>query len=408
MLRIIDMKFTERERAEERERVATRERRLVAEAGEATAKFRALFDQSSIFAGVLTPDGIVVDANRMCLEPCGYRAEEVLGLHFWDGPWWRVNKDVRDKIRAATMGSAQGVAFREELPYHWADGSEHVVDFAIHPVRDERGVILFLHPTGMDITERKQAEQDLRTTRAELEERVRERTAELNTATESLRNLSARLLQIRDEESRRLARELHDSVGQMLSAISMNTAAVKAQVQKLDERGAKAVLENAELIEQISTEIRTISYLLHPPLLDELGLRSALSWYVEGFSERSKIKVDLEIAADFGRLSTELETAIFRIVQECLTNIHRHSGSKTAVIRILQEKDQVTIVAEDAGKGIPADKLGMRPAGQTGVGFRGMAERLRYLGGNLKLKSDANGAVVTATMPLEERDTRLG
>ena len=394
------MELTERQRAEERER------QLLADAGEATAKFRALFDQSLIFSAVLSVAGVVVDANRICLEACGYQAEEVLGLRFWDTPWWRGSNEVREKIHTATVGAAQGLAYREELPYWRADGSERVVDFTIHSVRDERGTIIFLHPAGMDITERKQDEQELRTTRAELEERVRERTAELNTATQSLRNLSARLLQIRDEEARRLARELHDSVGQMLSAISMNLAMVQAQAHQLDEGGARAVAENAQLIEQISTEIRTISYLLHPPLLDELGLRSALGWYVEGFSERSKIKVDLEIAADFGRLSTALETAIFRIVQECLTNIHRHSGSKTAVIRILQENDQVTVVAEDAGKGIPGDKLRLNSGGQSGVGFRGIAERLRYLGGNLKLSADANGSVVTATMPLEDKHAR--
>jgi PAS domain S-box-containing protein len=404
MLKILQMASPGRERAEEREQVAARERRLVAEAGAATAKFRALFDQSAIFSGVLTVDGIVVDANRMCLEACGYTADEVLGLVFWETPWWRGSDAVKEKIRVATIGSAQGVAYREELPYWCADGSQRVVDFAVHPVRDEQGTIIFLHPTGMDITERKQTEQDLRTTRAELEERVRERTEELNKATQSLRNLSARLLQIRDEEARRLARELHDSVGQMLSAIGMNIATVKAQAHKLDERGAKAVTESAALVEAMSTEIRTISYLLHPPLLDELGLRSALSWYVEGFSERSKIKVDLEIAADFGRLSTELETAIFRIVQECLTNIHRHSGSKTAVIRIAQRNDQVTIVAEDEGKGIPSEKLRLNSAGPSGVGFRGMEERIRYLGGNLKFHSDGKGSRVTATIPLQHED----
>jgi PAS domain S-box-containing protein len=401
MLKILEMASTGRERAGEREQVTARERRLVAEAGAETAKFRALFDQSAIFSGVLSVDGIVVDANRIYLQSCGYTADQVVGLVFWETPWWRGSEEVKEKIRVATIGASQGVAYREELPYWCADGSRRTVDFAIHPVRDEQGVIFFLHPTGMDITERKGTEEELRTTRAELEERVRERTEELNKATQSLRNLSARLLQIRDEESRRLARELHDSVGQMLSAIGMNIATITAQTHKLDERGAKAVTENAALVDAISTEIRTISYLLHPPLLDELGLRSALSWYVEGFSERSKIKVELEIAADFGRLSTELETAIFRIVQECLTNIHRHSGSKTAVIRIVQENEQVTIVAEDEGKGIPAEKLRLSSAGPSGVGFRGMEERIRYLGGNLQLDSDGKGSRVTATIPLQ-------
>jgi signal transduction histidine kinase len=207
------------------------------------------------------------------------------------------------------------------------------------------------------------------------------------------------LLQTRDQEARRIARELHDSAGQLLAAISMNIAKVKAQAHKLDEVGARAVTENMGMIEQISSEIRTISHLLHPPLLDELGLASALRWYVEGFSERSKITVEVEIPSDLGRLPTEQEIAIFRIVQECLTNIHRHADSKTAAIRIRRDAEQIVVVAEDSGRGIPEEK---RQSSSGGVGFRGMHERIRYLGGKLELHSDSNGTVVTATLPLEQ------
>ncbi len=242
--------------------------------------------------------------------------------------WWRFNKEVQDKIRTATMQAAKGEAYREELPYHLADGTERLVDFALHPVRDGQGQIIFLHPTGTDITARKQVEEELRSVRTELEKHVQERTAELNKANENLRDLSARLLHTRDHEARRLARELHDSVGQLLAAISMNIGKVSAQAHKLDEMGARAIAENEIMVRQISTEIRTISHLLHPPLLDELGLESALRWYVDGFSERSEIKVEIELPRDLGRLSTEMETAIFRIVQECLTNIHRHSEAR--------------------------------------------------------------------------------
>jgi two-component system NarL family sensor kinase len=151
---------------------------------------------------------------------------------------------------------------------------------------------------------------------------------------------AARLQSMQDEERRRLARELHDSVGQTLAALSINIAIVRAQSHKLDSFAARAVSENAQLVDQVSREIRTISYLLHPPLLDIAGLASAIRWYVDGFSERSNIKVDLEIPSDFDRLPDELEIAIFRIVQECLTNIHRHSGSATAAIRLHQEGDR--------------------------------------------------------------------
>ncbi len=394
--------------ATERKRANDRERRLIAEAVEATAKFRAIFDQSPIFAGVMTLDGTVIDANRLCLEVCGYRAEEIVGRLFWETGWWRFNKDVQDKIRAATIRAALGTSHREELTYHWADGSEHVVDFELHPVRDDQGKIIFLHPTGTDITERKKTVEELRNARAELEKRVEERTAELNRANESLRELSGRLLQIRDNEARTLARELHDSAGQLLAAISMNIAVVKSQSHKLDQRGAQAVAENELLLEQISTEIRTMSHLLHPPLLDELGLRSALGWYVDGFSERSKVKVELEVSPGCGRLSTVLETAIFRIVQECLTNIHRHSGSKTAAIRIIRESGQILVVAQDSGTGIPPGKMSLLSHGRSGVGFRGMAERIRILGGDLKIQSDSKGTVVTATLPFTGADAGTG
>src|ERR1700687_5756133 len=180
---------------------------------------------------------------------------------------------------------------------------------------------------------------------------------------------ASRLQNMQDEERKRLARELHDSVGQTLAALSMNIGIVQAQSHKLDSPRARAVLDNAGLVEQVSREIRTISHLLHPPLLDVAGLTSALRWYVDGFSERSNIKVDLEIPTDFGRLPDELEIAIFRIVQECLTNIHRHSGSATATIRVHQEDEGLIVQVEDRGKGIPAEKQQELESGRGGVGF---------------------------------------
>jgi two-component system, NarL family, sensor kinase len=247
------------------------------------------------------------------------------------------------------------------------------------------------------------AEERLRQAHDELEQKVQERTAELNTANENLRELSGRLQQLRDDERRRIARELHDSVGQLLAALGMNMAIVQHQADKLDAAGARAISENATLLEQISSEIRTISHLLHPPLLDAAGLASALRWYVDGFSERSKIQVDLQIPHEFRRMSDELEIAIFRMVQECLTNIHRHSGGASAVIRAHEENDQIFIEVEDTGKGIPIEKqIELSSAGRTGVGFRGMRERLRQLGGTLEIRSGGAGTMVTATVPFRQ------
>ena len=261
-------------------------------------------------------------------------------------------------------------------------------------------IVAFGESTRRSITRSRSAEEQLRSTHAELERKVQERTAELSLANEHLRQLSGKLQQLRDEERKQLARELHDSVGQMLAALSMNIAKVRSQAQRLDPAAASAVAENAEIVEQISKEIRTISHLLHPPLLDVAGLASAIRWYVDGFSERSKIRVDMEVPAEFRRLSEEMELTIFRLIQECLNNIHRHSGSSTASIAIRQEDHTILVQIKDQGKGISSDKQMELGTDRAGVGFRGMRERLRQLGGELEIQSGSGGTSVTARVPL--------
>jgi signal transduction histidine kinase len=281
----------------------------------------------------------------------------------------------------------------------------------MHPDDDEEKLIrsVALQNAQAVLLAREKAERELISTKEELsqaldnlEKRVQARTAELNAANESLRNLSAQLLMMQDQERRRLARELHDSVGQILAALGMNISIVQCQSGKLDENGQRAVSENARLVEQASSEIRTISYLLHPPLLELAGLVSALRWYVDGFANRSKIKVELEIPIDFDRLSSDAELVIFRIVQECLTNIHRHSGSSTAGICIRREDCKLVVQVQDHGKGIPKEKQReLADLRQSGVGFSGMRERLRQLGGTLEIQSDEHGTIVRAILPCQ-------
>ena len=240
--------------------------------------------------------------------------------------------------------------------------------------------------------------------RTELEDMVSKRTAELDSANQNLGELTARLLHLQDEERRRIARELHDSAGQTLAALSMNLASVGAELERLSKT-ASVVADSAALVTDMSTDIRTISYLLHPPLLDEAGLCSALTWYIKGFSERSKIDVALIIPDDFGRLPGDLETAIFRVVQECLTNIHRHSGSSTAKISITREGHQIQVRVSDRGKGIAPQKrkeISSSAIANPGVGIRGMRERLRQLGGTLDVYSDGEGkgTIITAKLPV--------
>jgi len=239
----------------------------------------------------------------------------------------------------------------------------------------------------------------------ELELKVRERTADLDNVNRNLRDLSARLMQLQDDERRRIARELHDSVGQTLAALSMNLTTVRADIEQL-ARTAIALNDSEGLVREMVTEVRTISHLLHPPLLDELGLASALRWYVGGFSQRSNIRVDLDMSEDFVRLPAEMETAIFRVVQECLTNIHRHSGSPVARIRVRERDGTCQVEIEDKGKGIPSKKLEeMASAGTPGVGIRGMQERIRQLGGTMELSSGSNGTIVTVRLPVHLSET---
>jgi len=249
---------------------------------------------------------------------------------------------------------------------------------------------------------RRRQHEKLRRAQGELETRVQERTADLDAANQNLRKLSARLLQLQDEERRRIARELHDSVGQMLAALNMNLSTARADIERLSKT-ANALADSESLVHEMTKEVRTISHLLHPPLLDEAGLSSALRWYVDGFALRSKIKVDLDLPEDFGRLPRESETAIFRVVQECLTNIHRHSESSIAKIRLRQRDHEVMVEIADKGKGIPPEKREeMSSSGAPGVGIRGMRERLRQLGGMLEIDSNGSGTVIAVRLPIAE------
>jgi signal transduction histidine kinase len=242
--------------------------------------------------------------------------------------------------------------------------------------------------------------QNLRNAQSALGVRVKERTDELNTANGTLRQLTARLLHLQDDERRRFARELHDSVGQSLAALGMNLSLVRGDIDRMIKT-ANTLSDSEALVHEMSKEIRTISHLLHPPLLDEAGLRSALLWYVEGFAQRSNIQVDLHIPDDFGRLPREIETAVFRIVQECLTNVHRHSGSPVAKIRVARFSDEVLVEVADSGKGISKEKQQeLATSGTPGVGIAGMRERIRQLGGTLELSSADRGTVVVVRLPI--------
>jgi PAS domain S-box-containing protein len=225
----------------------------------------------------------------------------------------------------------------------------------------------------------------------------------LKRAERAVRRLSGRLLQIQDDERRRLARDLHDSLGQTLTAIKMNLSYLGRDTSNLDDRGRNAVAESKELVDNSLKEVRTLSHLLHPPMLDDVGLVAAIRWYANGFSQRSSIQVELNLPADLPRLPTELETAVFRAVQESLTNVHRHSGSTTATVRLEREADLLHLYVIDRGCGISPEKLSSGQETATiGVGLPGMRERLCQLRGQLEINSNSQGTSVHAIIPLSE------
>ena len=223
-------------------------------------------------------------------------------------------------------------------------------------------------------------------------------------AEEALRNLSGRLLQLQDEERRRIARELHDSTGQSLAALVIHLSAVSARIAEIDSTAAEMLREAIDLSQKASDETRTLSYLLYPPTLDHAGLRSALEWYIDGFTQRSKVKVDFEISIGQERLPEIVERTLFRVVQESLTNIFRHSGSDTASVRISRQPGMVRLEVADNGKGIPDHvlaALNSSGGGQLGVGIRGMRERIRQLGGWLQVRSRPDGTTIVSSLPVE-------
>jgi len=244
--------------------------------------------------------------------------------------------------------------------------------------------------------------------RQELELHVQARTAELQSkniqlveevkrredAETSLRTLTRQLMLIRDEERRRVAHDLHESTAQVLATLAINLSVLRER--ETDGRESKLIAESAGLVDSLLGEVRQLSHLLHPPMLEDMGLPSAMQWYAERFAKRSNIKVTLEIPNDFGRLSREKEIAVFTVAQESLANVYQHSGSATATVRISKSSSHVCVQVSDLGKGM-SPQSSLAP---SGVGISGMRERLRQLGGVLSVHSNSNGTLVTADLPV--------
>ncbi|PYU32761.1 MAG: hypothetical protein DMG28_10525 [Acidobacteria bacterium] len=316
------------------------------------------------------PDGTIDYCNDRWRSDTGLGLEELRG----DGWQTMLHPEDRDRVLRAWHESVlNGTPYEQEERHRGVDGTYRWFLARGVPLRDGQGRIVRWYGTNTDIEDRKHAEEELR-------------------------RLSGQLLQSQDEERRRIARELHDSTGQDLVALATMLGQLRGSIPSVERKSRRLLSECKVLADRCIREVRTLSYLLHPPMLDEGGLEDAIRDYVDGFTKRSGIQVELEVSPRFGRMKPDVELALFRVVQESLTNIQRHSGSLQAKIRIDRNADDVTLEVSDKGRGISDSRF---PSG-VGVGIPSMHERVKQIGGRLDVDSSSRGTTVRVTIPVND------
>jgi PAS domain S-box-containing protein len=341
--------------------------------------YRVLVESINDGAATLDAKGIVLYANSRFAQILNIPVRQLTGSSLPANLSSEQGEKLRKLIRKALHRSSI-----VELTLDATEGRPKMVRFTLRPLKDSD-----IHKVGVVATE--------------LTELVEANEA-LKSNEESLRELSARLLQLQDEERRNIARDLHDTTGQKLAVQSMSLSSILTRhYDELNADAQLALTECLSLNKEVCGEIRTLSYLLHPPMLDELGLSSAVKWYLAGFTNRTNIRIEADIPADIHRLSPDAEVALFRVLQESLTNVHRYSESPRAVVRIKNSPEALTLEVQDFGKGMKLTKSSSTSAvpEHLGVGIQGMNERMRQLGGKLEITSSLNrGTLVVATIPL--------
>jgi PAS domain S-box-containing protein len=381
-------------------------------ADKALGLLAAIVDSSDDAIISKTLKGVITSWNTGAELLFGYTAKEAIGRHI--SMIIPLNRRDEETTILARLNEGKRIDHFDTIRLR-KDGTTFEVSLSISPVRDAAGKIIGASKIARDITGRKRFERELKESEQRfrdladaLETQVQFRTQELRRQnaeilkqSDQLRDLSGRLMLVQDEERRRIARELHDSAGQNLAALGMKVARLENDSKSDPARLSQSIKEARDLIQDLTREIRTTSYLLHPAMLEEGGLSSALRWYLDGLKERSELSIELNIPDQLERLAPETELAIFRLVQECLTNIHRHSGSKTAVIQVAREADRIYVEVRDHGRGMSQERLAQAQSQGVGVGvgIGGMRERVRHCRGELAIESNALGTKITAVFP---------
>jgi PAS domain S-box-containing protein len=363
-------------------------------------RFRMLVDAVQDYAiFMLDVQGHVSSWNRGAERIKGYAVSEIIGKHFsifYPEEDLRTGKPQRELEIAAKEGRLEDEGWRLRK-----DGTRFWANVIITAIRNDAGKLVGYGKVTRDFTDKIKTEELLL---KEILERT-EAQKKLSESEKSLRQLSLRLLQTQDEERRRIGRDLHDSVGQFLVGLKMKVDSLKSSRERGLADDPSELIDCSQMVEDAIKEVRTISYLLYPPMLEELGLKSAVPWYLEGYTKRSGIKTTLEISPEFDRIPEDLELALFRVLQESLTNVHRHSGSATATIRLLFKEGAAILQVIDEGKGTKAEKWedGSKDwRGALGVGLRGMSERIRQVRGELEVQATPGGTTITATIPVAD------
>ncbi|MDH5741020.1 MAG: PAS domain S-box protein, partial [Nitrospira sp.] len=396
---------------------------------ESEQRFRAIYDQTYEFIGLLTPDGTLIDVNHTALAFRGLQRSDVVGKPFWETPWWDLSRELQEKLKAAIAEAATGEFVPLRAQHRAQDGAIEEIDFSLTPITDRTGKISQIIPEGRRITPLTRVQDQLQQAYEELEQRVVERTAELGKLNErlqaeiterkqaeetlrqkqfelqssqaQLQDLTAKLLTAQDNERRRIACDLHDDFSQRLAALVLDVTSLQQQPPLLPELIGKALESLRKELQQLCDDLHDLAYRLHPPLLRHLGLQTAIEDHIAKAIERTGLRISLEAKNLPKSIPRDWSTCLFRVFQESLQNVAKHAKATEVSVRLSGSSKGIGLFVIDNGKGFDAHD---KSSHQKGLGLTSMWERLRLVNGFLNIHSrPADGTKICAWIPFPEK-----